>query len=64
MEINWLDDAADIYEPLETVEQKITDDWYKDGNALFSVTVDEAKGKRNPCGKQIIGGKTVWRARR
>ena len=56
-EINWLDDAADIYEPLETVEQKITDDWYKDGNALFSVTVDEAKGESViPAVRQIIGG--------
>ncbi len=57
-EINWLDDAADIYEPLETVEQKITDDWYKGTeNALFSVTVDEAKGESViPAVRQIIGG--------
>ena len=42
-EVNWLDDAVDIYEPLELAEQKTVEDWYKDGNALFSVTVDEKK---------------------
>ena len=42
-EVNWLDDAVNIYEPLELAPSKTVDEWYKDGNALFSVTVDEEK---------------------
>lgn len=55
-EINWLDDAVDIYEPLELAEQKTVDDWYQDGNALFSVTVDEKKQESViPAVREIIG---------
>lgn len=42
-EVQWLDDAVNIYEPLEMVPAKTIEDWYKDGDALFSVTVDEEK---------------------
>ncbi len=42
-EIQWLDDAINIYAPLETAQKDTIDTWYKDGNALFSVTVDENK---------------------
>ncbi|SFH28428.1 hypothetical protein SAMN05216405_2229 [Lachnospiraceae bacterium NLAE-zl-G231] len=55
-EVNWLDDAVDIYEPLELAEQKMVEDWYKDGNALFSVTVDEKKQDSViPAVREIIG---------
>lgn len=55
-EINWLDDAVDIYEPLELAERKTVEDWYKDGNALFSVTVDEKKQDSViPAVREIIG---------
>ena len=55
-EVNWLDDAVDIYEPLELAEQKTVEDWYKDGNALFSVTVDEKKQDSViPAVREIIG---------
>lgn len=37
----WLDDVIDIYEPLETQDQDTIQTWYKDGSALFSVTVEE-----------------------
>ena len=33
-EVNWLDDAENIYEPLELMNQKTVDEWYKDGDAL------------------------------
>ncbi len=55
-EVNWLDDAVDLYEPLELAEQKTVEDWYKDGNALFSVTVDEKKQDSViPAVREIIG---------
>lgn len=42
-EVNWLDDAENIYEPLELMDQKTVDEWYKDGDALYSLTIDESK---------------------
>ncbi|MDO4554054.1 MAG: MMPL family transporter [Lachnospiraceae bacterium] len=42
-EVTWLDDSADIYSPIETIDQDTVDDWYKDGTALFQCTVDEEK---------------------
>ena len=40
-EVRWLDDAIDIYEPLEQADPDTVDAWYKDSDALFSVTVSE-----------------------
>ncbi len=45
-EVNWLDDAANIYAPLEIEDQDTIDDYYKDGNALYQVTMDEDDGER------------------
>ena len=42
-EVTWLDDAANIKEPLETIDNDIIRDYYIDGNALFTVTIDESK---------------------
>ena len=42
-EILWLDDVVNVYEPLETVSENTIDTWYKDSDALFSVTVNENK---------------------
>ena len=39
-EITWLDDEVSLEEPTETMDQETLHSWYKDGNALFSVTVD------------------------
>ena len=46
-EVSWLDDSIDIYEPLELADQDTIDTWYKNSDALFSVTVssDEAEKK-------------------
>ncbi len=40
-DVTWLDDAVDIKTPLETADQDTVETYYKDNNALFSVTVDE-----------------------
>ena len=42
-DVTWLDDAASVTVPLETIDTDTAETYYKDGNALFSVTVDEDK---------------------
>ena len=42
-EVSWLDDAVNVYQPLDMVETKTVEEYYKDGNALFTVTIDDAK---------------------
>lgn len=42
-DVMWLDDAANIEQPLETMEKDLVESYYKDGNALFSVTIEEEK---------------------
>ncbi|MEA4912382.1 MAG: MMPL family transporter [Oscillospiraceae bacterium] len=40
-DVLWLDDAADIYQPVETMDAETVETYYKDGAALFTVTIDE-----------------------
>ena len=40
-DITWLDDSCDIYQPLETLDRTLVDDYFKDGAALYSVTIAE-----------------------
>lgn len=40
-EVMWLDDAVNIYQPLEMADSEVVETYYKDGAALFTVTVDE-----------------------
>ena len=40
-EVLWLDDSISIYEPLEMQDQETVETYYKDGTALFTVTVAE-----------------------
>ncbi len=42
-DVTWLDDAASVTVPLETLDADTVESYYKDGNALFSVTIDEDK---------------------
>jgi len=37
----WLDDVADIRKPIEIQKNETVEAWYKDGMALFLLTVDE-----------------------
>ncbi|MCR5451241.1 MAG: MMPL family transporter [Lachnospiraceae bacterium] len=39
--VEWLDDVADITIPVAAQDKKTTEMYYKDGNALFSVTIAE-----------------------
>jgi predicted RND superfamily exporter protein len=42
-DITWLDDAVNIFAPLEAADSAVVTNYYKDGNALFTVTVDTEK---------------------
>ena len=41
LSVSWLDDAADVTVPLSAMDQDALRTYYRDGAALFSVTVDE-----------------------
>lgn len=60
-EVNWLDDAENIYEPLELMNQKTVDEWYKDGDALYSLTIDESKQVEAVAAlREIIGDDQLY----
>lgn len=40
-DVPWLDDTSSVTVPLETLDQDTVETYYKDGSALFSVTIDE-----------------------
>lgn len=42
-EVAWLDDTLDISVPLETQDKDTVETYYKDGTALFTVTIEEEK---------------------
>lgn len=39
-DVSWLDDVADAHIPLETLDPDTVETYYKDGYALYSVTID------------------------
>ena len=42
-DVTWLDDVVDITEPIETMDKDEAETYYKDENALLSVTIEEEK---------------------
>ena len=42
-EVLWLDDVVDIKQPLEMADAGAVEDFYKNGNALFTVTLEDGK---------------------
>lgn len=42
-EVTWLDDAADVEMPLDMQDTDTVETYYKDGSALFSVTIDDGQ---------------------
>ena len=42
-DVTWLDDAVSVDVPLNTLDSDTVETYYKDGNALFSVTIDKDK---------------------
>lgn len=49
--VSWLDDVVDLKVPLETQDQDMIDDYYRNGDALFSVTI--ADGEERAATDQI-----------
>lgn len=43
LSVMWLDDVADLKEPLETLDPAIVQAYYRDGAALFSVAIEAGK---------------------
>ncbi len=41
--VTWLDDSCNVFQPLETLDPTLVNDYFKDGAALYSVTIEEAK---------------------
>ncbi len=41
--VTWLDDVVDIKQPLEVLDADTVDDYYVDGSALFSVTIEDGQ---------------------
>lgn len=39
--VTWMDDAMDITVPLSTLDADAVETYYKDNNALFTITIDE-----------------------
>ncbi|MGL6108257.1 efflux RND transporter permease subunit [Romboutsia sp.] len=58
-EIQWLDDSVNINQPIEMIDKKVLDSWYKDKNALFSIVVDDGNGLQDTINdiKGIVGSK-------
>lgn len=42
-DVMWLDDATDILQPIETMDQETVETYYKDNAALFTVTIEDGK---------------------
>ena len=57
-EVTWLDDSIDIYGPLELADQDSVETWYKNSDALFSVTVSSDEKEKKAAVdaiREIIG---------
>lgn len=46
--VTWLDDTINIYEPIENADPDTVDAWYKNSDALYSVTVSENNEEKKP----------------
>ena len=55
-EVLWLDDVVDIKQPLEMGDANTIEQFYKNGNALMSVTIAEGMEKKTTAAiQQLIG---------
>ena len=55
-DVTWLDDVVNITTPLEMSDSDTVEKYYKDNNALFSVTIEESKRKEAVSEiREIIG---------
>lgn len=52
-EVTWLDDSINIYEPLKMADQDTIDTWYKDEDALYSVTISSDETEKEKAVSKI-----------
>ena len=52
-EVTWLDDSINIYEPIEDADPDTVDAWYKNSDALYSVTISSNKTEKEKAVKEI-----------
>ena len=45
-QVMWLDDIVNLKQPVQYYDKAITEGYYKDGNALFQLTVEKGQEKR------------------
>jgi predicted RND superfamily exporter protein len=57
-DVTWLDDAADIRIPTALMNRDVLENYYKDGNALLSVTIDPKSRIEAIAGIQTIVGES------
>lgn len=59
-DVMWLDDTVNIKEPLETQDAKTVDTYYKNNNALYTVTIsDEKRVNAVNAIRKLIGNKNA-----
>ena len=55
-EVLWLDDAIDVKQPIEIADAETVENFYKGGNALFTVTIEKGSEKTTSAAiKNLIG---------
>ncbi len=56
MSVLWLDDVLDVYTPLQMQDAEMVEGWYRDGGALFSVTMEEDHIADNIASLRVLVG--------
>lgn len=55
-DVTWLDDVVNVYQPFEFIEKKTLEEYYIDGNALLTLTIDtDKKVEAIDAVREIIG---------
>ncbi len=54
--VQWLDDQVSVLVPLETLAPSLTENWYKDGSALFMLTVEKTNQQKSLADIRAIIG--------
>ena len=59
-DVTWLDEAVDLTEPIEMQDADVVEEYYKDGNALYSITIaDEKRIEAVDALRAIIGSENA-----
>ena len=56
LEVLWLDDVLDLKKPLEMYDEKTVEEFYKNGTALFTLTIEKGQEKEATKAVQALIG--------